>query len=65
MDGRAILQWDIIASNGLIHVISEPLKAPHVPAVSIQAPGEEPGSSSVKCAFPSMHALQLPVPLVC
>ncbi|KAL1774739.1 stabilin-2 [Sigmodon hispidus] len=28
VDGRAILQWDIIASNGLIHVISEPLKAP-------------------------------------
>lgn len=44
MDGRAILQWDIIASNGLLHVISEPLKAPDVPAVSIQVPGEEPGT---------------------
>ncbi|KAH0516419.1 Stabilin-2 [Microtus ochrogaster] len=32
VDGRAILQWDIIASNGLLHVISEPLKAPPVPA---------------------------------
>ncbi|XP_028633881.1 stabilin-2 [Grammomys surdaster] len=28
VDGRAILQWDIIASNGLLHIISEPLKAP-------------------------------------
>lgn len=65
MDGRAILQWDIIASNGLLHVISEPLKAPLVPAVSIQVPSEEPGSSSVKHAFPNMHARQLPVPLAC
>lgn len=28
MDGSAIVEWDIIASNGIIHVISEPLKAP-------------------------------------
>lgn len=28
VNGRAILQWDIFASNGVIHVISEPLKAP-------------------------------------
>ncbi|XP_030070273.1 stabilin-2 [Microcaecilia unicolor] len=28
VNGRAILQWDIFASNGIIHVISEPLKAP-------------------------------------
>ncbi|KAI4586528.1 hypothetical protein MJG53_004315 [Ovis ammon polii x Ovis aries] len=28
VDGRAILQWDIFASNGIIHVISKPLKAP-------------------------------------
>ncbi|XP_051028895.1 stabilin-2 [Acomys russatus] len=31
VDGRAILQWDIFASNGLIHIISEPLKAPPTP----------------------------------
>uniref|UniRef100_A0AC11BK35 Stabilin 2 n=1 Tax=Ovis aries TaxID=9940 RepID=A0AC11BK35_SHEEP len=28
VDGRTILQWDIFASNGIIHVISKPLKAP-------------------------------------
>ncbi|ELW71592.1 Stabilin-2 [Tupaia chinensis] len=32
VDGRAILQWDIFASNGIIHVISKPLKAPPVPS---------------------------------
>ncbi|EGW09706.1 Stabilin-2 [Cricetulus griseus] len=32
VDGRAILQWDIIASNGLIHIISEPLEAPPMTA---------------------------------
>uniref|UniRef100_A0A8D0YID8 Stabilin-2 n=1 Tax=Sus scrofa TaxID=9823 RepID=A0A8D0YID8_PIG len=31
VDGRAILQWDIFASNGVIHVISRPLKAPPTP----------------------------------
>uniref|UniRef100_A0A663ECU0 Stabilin 2 n=1 Tax=Aquila chrysaetos chrysaetos TaxID=223781 RepID=A0A663ECU0_AQUCH len=33
VDGSAIVEWDIIASNGIIHVISEPLKAPpaHAP----------------------------------
>lgn len=31
MDGRAITEWDIIASNGIIHVISAPLKAPPIP----------------------------------
>ncbi|XP_019370885.1 PREDICTED: stabilin-2 isoform X2 [Gavialis gangeticus] len=31
VDGRAITEWDIIASNGIIHVISAPLKAPPVP----------------------------------
>lgn len=36
MDGRAILQWDVFASNGIIHVISRPLKAPPTPLVSIQ-----------------------------
>ncbi|KAM5287908.1 stabilin-2 [Ctenodactylus gundi] len=34
VDGRAILQWDIFASNGIIHVISEPLKAPPVSVIS-------------------------------
>ncbi|XP_040137746.2 stabilin-2 [Ictidomys tridecemlineatus] len=34
VDGRAILQWDIVASNGVIHVISRPLKAPSTPATS-------------------------------
>nr|CAI9694342.1 unnamed protein product [Rangifer tarandus platyrhynchus] len=34
VDGRAILQWDIFASNGIIHVISKPLKAPSTPGVS-------------------------------
>ncbi|KFO30281.1 Stabilin-2 [Fukomys damarensis] len=28
VDGRAILLWDIFASNGVIHIISGPLKAP-------------------------------------
>lgn len=37
MDGRAIVQWDIIASNGLIHVIAEPLKAPPMPATPAHA----------------------------
>ncbi|XP_013802934.1 stabilin-2 isoform X1 [Apteryx mantelli] len=32
VDGSAIVEWDIIASNGIIHVISEPLKAPPAPA---------------------------------
>ncbi|XP_072829208.1 stabilin-2 isoform X2 [Vicugna pacos] len=34
VDGRAILQWDIFASNGIIHVISRPLKAPPTPVTS-------------------------------
>ncbi|KAF4022591.1 hypothetical protein G4228_014958, partial [Cervus hanglu yarkandensis] len=34
VDGRAILQWDIFASNGIIHVISKPLKAPSTPRTS-------------------------------
>ncbi|XP_065777208.1 stabilin-2 [Muntiacus reevesi] len=34
VDGRAILQWDIFASNGIIHVISKPLKAPSTPGTS-------------------------------
>ncbi|XP_073940360.1 stabilin-2 [Castor canadensis] len=34
VDGRAILQWDIFASNGVIHVISSPLKAPLTPETS-------------------------------
>ncbi|XP_038170878.1 stabilin-2 isoform X2 [Arvicola amphibius] len=46
VDGRAILQWDIIASNGLIHVISEPLKAPHVPA----SPAHTSLGTGVVCA---------------
>uniref|UniRef100_A0A672US94 Stabilin 2 n=1 Tax=Strigops habroptila TaxID=2489341 RepID=A0A672US94_STRHB len=28
VDRSAIVEWDILASNGIIHVISEPLKAP-------------------------------------
>uniref|UniRef100_A0A673TU02 Stabilin-2 n=1 Tax=Suricata suricatta TaxID=37032 RepID=A0A673TU02_SURSU len=35
VDGRAILQWDIFASNGIIHVISRPLKAPPAPLASV------------------------------
>nr|KAF6453946.1 stabilin 2 [Molossus molossus] len=35
VDGRAILQWDIFASNGIIHVISRPLKAPSAPRASV------------------------------
>ncbi|KAM4748832.1 stabilin-2 [Rhinophrynus dorsalis] len=31
VDGKVILQWDIFASNGVIHMISEPLKAPPEP----------------------------------
>uniref|UniRef100_A0A8C3JY96 Stabilin 2 n=1 Tax=Calidris pygmaea TaxID=425635 RepID=A0A8C3JY96_9CHAR len=31
VEGSAIVEWDIIASNGIIHVISEPLKAPPAP----------------------------------
>uniref|UniRef100_A0ACB8FP10 Uncharacterized protein n=1 Tax=Sphaerodactylus townsendi TaxID=933632 RepID=A0ACB8FP10_9SAUR len=31
VDGRAILGWDIVASNGIIHVIAAPLKAPPLP----------------------------------
>ncbi|XP_005865310.1 PREDICTED: stabilin-2 [Myotis brandtii] len=34
VDGRAILQWDIFASNGIIHVISRPLKAPPAPVTA-------------------------------
>ncbi|XP_055972331.1 stabilin-2 isoform X2 [Sorex fumeus] len=32
VDGRAIVQWDHIASNGIIHIISGPLIAPPAPA---------------------------------
>ncbi|KAM9276323.1 stabilin-2 [Cariama cristata] len=32
VDRSAIVEWDIIASNGIVHVISEPLKAPPAPA---------------------------------
>ncbi|KAG8439430.1 hypothetical protein GDO86_005587 [Hymenochirus boettgeri] len=31
VDGKAILQWDFFASNGVIHLIAEPLKAPPEP----------------------------------
>uniref|UniRef100_A0A8D0G4I7 Stabilin 2 n=1 Tax=Sphenodon punctatus TaxID=8508 RepID=A0A8D0G4I7_SPHPU len=31
VDGKVILEWDIIASNGVIHVIAAPLKAPPAP----------------------------------
>ncbi|XP_053319635.1 stabilin-2 [Spea bombifrons] len=31
VDGKMILQWDFFASNGIIHMISEPLKAPPPP----------------------------------
>lgn len=34
VDGRTILQWDIFASNGIIHVISRPLKAPPAPVTA-------------------------------
>ncbi|XP_053114317.1 stabilin-2 isoform X2 [Hemicordylus capensis] len=32
VDRRAILEWDIIASNGVIHVIAAPLQAPPLPS---------------------------------
>ncbi|RLW00187.1 hypothetical protein DV515_00009195 [Chloebia gouldiae] len=32
VDRSAIVEWDIIASNGIIHIISEPLRAPSEPA---------------------------------
>ncbi|XP_073179767.1 stabilin-2 [Lepidochelys kempii] len=35
VDGKSILEWNIIASNGVIHVISEPLKAPPPPPASL------------------------------
>lgn len=35
MDGSAIVEWDIVASNGIIHVISEPLRAPPVPVSTL------------------------------
>ncbi|XP_005374632.1 PREDICTED: stabilin-2 isoform X2 [Chinchilla lanigera] len=37
VDGRAIVLWDIFASNGIIHIISRPLKAPPAPATSTHA----------------------------
>ncbi|XP_036616197.1 stabilin-2 isoform X1 [Trichosurus vulpecula] len=37
VNGQAILQWDIFASNGIIHIISGPLKAPPAPIVSAHA----------------------------
>ncbi|XP_033017703.1 stabilin-2 [Lacerta agilis] len=33
--GQAILEWDIVASNGVIHVITAPLKAPPAPHASL------------------------------
>ncbi|XP_060050274.1 stabilin-2 isoform X2 [Erinaceus europaeus] len=35
VDGQAILQWDIFASNGVIHIIAGPLKAPPAPLASV------------------------------
>ncbi|OBS70293.1 hypothetical protein A6R68_01160, partial [Neotoma lepida] len=46
VDGRAIIQWDILASNGLIHIISEPLKAPPMPA----APAHTGLGTGIVCA---------------
>lgn len=37
VDGRAIVQWDIFASNGIIHVISMPLRAPPPPKTPTHA----------------------------
>nr|XP_051701791.1 stabilin-2 isoform X2 [Oryctolagus cuniculus] len=37
VDGRAIVQWDIFASNGIIHVISTPLRAPPPPKTPTHA----------------------------
>lgn len=34
VDGRSILQWDIIAANGILHIISEPLRAPPTAATA-------------------------------
>lgn len=42
VDGKAILGWDIIASNGVIHVITAPLKAPPLPPASLH-PGAGTG----------------------
>ncbi|KAJ6658971.1 hypothetical protein lerEdw1_019608 [Lerista edwardsae] len=42
VDGKAILGWDIIASNGVIHVIMAPLKAPPLPPASLH-PGAGTG----------------------
>ncbi|KAM8973090.1 stabilin-2 [Pelodytes ibericus] len=33
VEGKSIIQWDFIASNGIIHMISEPLRAPPQPKV--------------------------------
>ncbi|XP_069486024.1 stabilin-2 [Ambystoma mexicanum] len=35
VERRTILQWDYFASNGVIHVISGPLRAPPVPAAAV------------------------------
>ncbi|XP_063111536.1 stabilin-2 isoform X2 [Cavia porcellus] len=37
VDGRAIVLWDMFAANGVIHVISRPLKAPPAPVTSAHA----------------------------
>uniref|UniRef100_A0A803XTH5 Stabilin 2 n=1 Tax=Meleagris gallopavo TaxID=9103 RepID=A0A803XTH5_MELGA len=38
VDGSAIVEWDIVASNGIIHVISEPLRAPPAPVAKLVLP---------------------------
>ncbi|KAJ1163610.1 hypothetical protein NDU88_004066 [Pleurodeles waltl] len=42
VDGRAIIQWDLFASNGIIHIISGPLRAPPVPVAAVH-PGAGAG----------------------
>lgn len=60
VDGRAILQWDIIASNGVLHIISEPLKAPPTAAVSAQAPDKEPKTPKSNMHSPEVHEPENP-----
>ncbi|KAM6153254.1 stabilin-2 [Erethizon dorsatum] len=37
VDGKVILLWDIFATNGIIHIISRPLKAPPASVISTHA----------------------------
>jgi len=51
INGTVIVEWDIVAFNGVIHVLAEPLRVPP-PSVQLgqaSVPGPRPGGPAPRC----------------